>query len=223
MIRANLEKMTNFQYPVASVTKSYARKVNHQAYGGSQDVMAYKPNYYLKRVEYYRSQSRLYYYEHRLAAIARVKAYAARHKAKIQKYKSEWAKKYYLLHPEKVIEKREKRKGRENRFLKLEQLHKYRAKKVINGGQHTKESWEHLLQRFNHTCLACGTTKRIEKDHIVPVSGGGSNDITNLQPLCRSCNASKSDTQTNFIPTWLHHEDLLVTDARYYDLAHSSR
>lgn len=26
--------MTNFQYPVASVSKSYARKVNHQAYGG---------------------------------------------------------------------------------------------------------------------------------------------------------------------------------------------
>ena len=34
MIRANLEKMTNFQYPVASITKSYARKINLQAYGG---------------------------------------------------------------------------------------------------------------------------------------------------------------------------------------------
>ena len=25
--------MTNFQYPVASISKSYSRKVNHQAYG----------------------------------------------------------------------------------------------------------------------------------------------------------------------------------------------
>ena len=41
-------------------------------------------------------------------------------------------------------------------------------------------------------CVACGSTERIEVDHIVPVSRGGSDDIENLQPLCLKCNRSKS-------------------------------
>ena len=32
----------------------------------------------------------------------------------------------------------------------------------------------------------------VEIDHIVPVALGGSNDITNLQLLCRACHAEKS-------------------------------
>lgn len=47
-------------------------------------------------------------------------------------------------------------------------------------------------------CLCCGETEKIELDHVIPVSLGGSNDVDNLQPLCRSCNSKKADRYIDF-------------------------
>lgn len=41
-------------------------------------------------------------------------------------------------------------------------------------------------------CVACGSRDRIDIDHVVPLSRGGRHAIGNLQPMCRSCNSSKS-------------------------------
>ncbi len=51
-----------------------------------------------------------------------------------------------------------------------------------------------VYERDNHTCQTCGATgKTVELtvDHIVPVIAGGTNDESNLQTLCRSCNSRK--------------------------------
>lgn len=60
-------------------------------------------------------------------------------------------------------------------------------------GTHTEVEWEAVLERHGHRCAYCGTTDRICKDHIRPVSRGGSDSATNLQPLCRRCNSWKRD------------------------------
>jgi len=49
-------------------------------------------------------------------------------------------------------------------------------------------------------CLRCGTTKDLARDHIVPLGIGGSDYANNLQPLCRSCNASKGQSYVDFRP-----------------------
>jgi 5-methylcytosine-specific restriction enzyme A len=50
---------------------------------------------------------------------------------------------------------------------------------------------EYVFDRDNHQCKSCGQTTKLSIDHIVPLASGGSNDISNLQTLCRSCNSRK--------------------------------
>jgi 5-methylcytosine-specific restriction endonuclease McrA len=53
-----------------------------------------------------------------------------------------------------------------------------------------------VLRRDNWTCVRCnkklvGSDATV--DHRVPLARGGSNDLSNLQSMCRSCNSSKKD------------------------------
>ncbi len=48
-----------------------------------------------------------------------------------------------------------------------------------------------LCQRDLSGLLAVGNTENY--DHIVPLARGGLNDVTNIQLLCRACNAKKRD------------------------------
>jgi 5-methylcytosine-specific restriction endonuclease McrA len=42
-----------------------------------------------------------------------------------------------------------------------------------------------------YECAYCQASDYIAIDHIIPISRGGSDDLENLQFLCRSCNSSK--------------------------------
>ena len=48
-----------------------------------------------------------------------------------------------------------------------------------------------VLEASDYRCIACGASKNLCIDHIMPVAKGGSDDIENLQTLCRSCNNQK--------------------------------
>lgn len=69
-----------------------------------------------------------------------------------------------------------------------------------NGGNLNYWEWEEILQRYDHRCVACGKRDELTLDHIVPVSKGGGTSAENVQPLCRSCNASKGATAIDYRP-----------------------
>jgi len=53
-----------------------------------------------------------------------------------------------------------------------------------------------VLKNAKFRCELCGISaeeKALEVDHIMPKNSGGSDDISNLQALCYSCNAMKRD------------------------------
>ena len=57
-----------------------------------------------------------------------------------------------------------------------------------------------VFKRDSFTCQYCGKSAPdvvLEVDHIIPVSKGGDNDISNLITACFDCNRGKSDRKLN--------------------------
>lgn len=57
----------------------------------------------------------------------------------------------------------------------------------------SKAVQQEVWQRDQGRCVQCGGKERLEYDHIIPHSKGGSNTSRNLQLLCELCNRSKGD------------------------------
>jgi len=50
-----------------------------------------------------------------------------------------------------------------------------------------------VWNRDGGKCVKCGSQEKLEYDHIIPVSKGGSNTTRNIQLLCEKCNRTKSN------------------------------
>lgn len=50
-----------------------------------------------------------------------------------------------------------------------------------------------VFARDGRACLFCGSTERLELDHILPWSQGGSDTADNLRVLCKSCNVKRGN------------------------------
>lgn len=54
-----------------------------------------------------------------------------------------------------------------------------------------------VLARDKYRCLMCGRSTKdevsLEVDHVVAVTQGGTDELSNLATLCRDCNAGKSN------------------------------
>ena len=80
----------------------------------------------------------------------------------------------------------------------------YDARKIANGGTHSRFQWLAKLNEFD-LCPRCNRAwsdvpprpnRRYKfvwtKDHILPLSRGGTDHISNIQPLCYQCNFTKN-------------------------------
>jgi len=76
-----------------------------------------------------------------------------------------------------------------------------RERERAAGKKITAAEWRDLKTRWGHMCLACGKTEPdvvLHKDHVIPLSMGGTNDVSNIQPLCGPCNLTKLDKTTDW-------------------------
>ena len=73
------------------------------------------------------------------------------------------------------------------------QLARCRAHKLNAEGDFTVEDFEILCEKYGNVCLRCGDRDALlTPDHVVPLSIGDSNLITNVRLLCGSCNSCKN-------------------------------
>lgn len=50
-----------------------------------------------------------------------------------------------------------------------------------------------LVERGKNDCVYCGSAEELSWDHLIPVSKGGPNIISNQVVACRKCNSSKGN------------------------------
>ncbi len=78
------------------------------------------------------------------------------------------------------------------------------ARSAAAGPLPTAKEWDRLKAKYGNRCLACGWPEQPDElltyDHIVPLVKGGSNNISNLQPLCNTCNRRKWTRTIDYRP-----------------------
>lgn len=77
-------------------------------------------------------------------------------------------------------------------------MHRRRSREYGNGGSYTATEWATLCQHYGNYCLCCGGEGRLTPDHVLPLAMGGSNDISNIQPLCLTCNIAKGARHVDY-------------------------
>jgi len=85
-------------------------------------------------------------------------------------------------------------------------LNRRRARKYQAEGTRTEAEWKALKAQYDYACLCCGRREpdiTLTRDHIIPITQGGSDWITNIQPLCYSCNSSKNAKCIDYRANWL--------------------
>src|SRR5258708_5727106 len=100
----------------------------------------------------------------------------------------------YAIDPT-AIKNRTKAWIAKNPEKKRAQTRNRRSRLRMAGGKHTGEEVLALFRRQKRRCAnpACRVSIRdgYEGDHIIPLSLGGTNDISNIQLLCMPCNRKK--------------------------------
>ncbi len=71
-----------------------------------------------------------------------------------------------------------------------------RSAEKMTLGSFTEDEWEKIVERQRSKCAECRKKKPLQRDHIVPVSLGGTSYAYNIQGLCQPCNLMKSNKIT---------------------------
>lgn len=74
---------------------------------------------------------------------------------------------------------------------------------IANGGSHTKAEIKALCEAQNYQCAYCKRLVKLTEDHIIHVTKGGTDYISNICMACRRCNTQKNArTPEQWVKRW---------------------
>ena len=174
----NFSKNKNGKWGLSARCKKCDKKYNKQWRKNNPE---YQKQWHKEHKEKVNERHRQHYQDNKEEINEIHKQYNNKHKEEISEYYKQWAKN----NPDKVFNKCQKRRLREEK----------------QGNGITKEQWLEMMEFFDWKCaysgIVLGDNKTI--DHIFPISNGGLNEIWNCVPMLRNLNSSKS---TNDMMNW---------------------
>jgi 5-methylcytosine-specific restriction endonuclease McrA len=184
---------------MARIRTDHTRAVARAWYHKNRDrLLIERANYRKAHKSQKKEWDRKSYLKHREKRLVANKLYR-------QKHREELAKKhkvYVRTHMDAAVQ-RTKRWRQKNKQKTAMYAENRRARRASAPGIVTDKEWQLLFIQQNGLCVYCYSdlNKSVALDHKLPLSRGGSNELDNLQLLCRNCN-SRKHTKT--------HEEFLV-------------
>lgn len=176
------EELTKEQKYQRAYAKLHSTKIKeqHRAYQKAhpKEKAESARRWYEKHCDEVKERMRVYYKAHTEEAKVRAKEWIESHPERHADFTNQWR--------------------RNNPEAEQAIKHTRRAKEKGCSGKHTAEEWIALRDSTGGVCPRCQIyvgVKNMTRDHIIPLSRGGSNYIDNIQPLCgikaNSCNSHK--------------------------------
>lgn len=133
--------------------------------------------------------------QHRKRETEKARSYRLRKESqeRINKLSRRWGKENREKYRE-GLEKSHRHRKEQNREKVNQHSHRRYIREQGAEGSHTLKEWKLMKERYNYTCPDCGRKEPeiyLTRDHVIPLSKGGSDYIKNIQPLCGSCNSRK--------------------------------
>jgi 5-methylcytosine-specific restriction endonuclease McrA len=99
----------------------------------------------------------------------------------------------------------------DKRVKERDRKRKWRESRPVTEGE-----WRELrlavFRRDGFKCVGCGATSDLEADHIIAVDQGGATALSNLQTLCKPCNARKGNGVPRRVPSGAFDADATGTE-----------
>jgi len=155
-----------------------------------EKVLEYDHQRYRTKTDYWKK----WYLANREEIRAKQRQHAAKPESKAKK--SAYTREYQAkpeVHERDLAKSRAWKKTPKGRRNAVYYNERRRARMSSVPGSFTKEEWLKVRDATGGVCPFCGRNVGLEKmsmDHIIPLSKGGTNYISNIRAICRNCNSA---------------------------------
>ena len=113
-------------------------------------------------------------------------------RAEHPEYHAEYNRQYYKENAEAIAAYSRQYVQENPAKVRAKSLRRRARKRNAAVNDFTAADWQAVLAHYDNKCAYCGETEMVlVQEHIIPLSRGGNNTISNVAPACKSCNSRK--------------------------------